>query len=144
MFNIIIKTTYELTKSKIDIDLFWQPIEQMLSIFNISANEWQLIPEEKYVPIMSISEFNLDGFGRYSIIFENHCLIQHVRIAMTELPTVTNIIKVALNIGRYIGLTNKTTYFNSISKYINDKDIIEISKYISDEFMLFIIDYLYK
>lgn len=101
---------------------FWQPIKAVLSTSDWKATKWKKQSEAKYKETMSIPEFYINGYGDNNIIPENHFLIQTVRIPKNEEPTLRKVCQIALNIGQYQGLSNKSMKNKNIDSFLLKTD----------------------
>ena len=137
-----------------DGQAFWQHIKKELAKLNTNdfvASHWKPISKDLVHKIMSVPEYQRNGYGNEQIIESHHFLIQQVRIPTTEKSSIRKIIQLGLNIGQWYGKPDKslmkelkyeTLNLNKLSRYVSKKDIEKISKNIPDESIQNIINYL--
>lgn len=146
LFNLIVnKSKAERKKNPDDFDGlgYWRNIKGLIPD-NISASKWRKISSKLTNEIMNFPEEQTLGNGKKEIIENNHFIIQQVRIPHTEKPSLRKILQVGLNVGQWLGNPNPKIYkqvnynqteLHLLSKYLDKKDIRNISEKIDDELM---------
>jgi len=156
IFNAVKTKSHQLRHKYPNFDgrAFWQPIKKELAKLNTNdfvASHWKPISKVLVHKIMSVPEYQRNGYGNEQIIEPHHFLIQQVRIPTTEKPSIRKIIQLGLNIGQWYGKPDKslmkelkyeTLNLNKLSRYVSKKDIEKISKNIPDESIQNIMNYL--
>jgi len=126
LFNMIIKKFANERKKnpRYDGKKGWQPFKNIFDRYDIDF-EWQKLSKSKVIEIMSLIEFNINGFGEQTIIEINHFCIQTVRIPTTEAPSLKKLIQIALNLGQYYGLYKRN---NIVLPYVEFKHFVKDAK----------------
>jgi hypothetical protein len=107
---------------------YWKKLKSILHDFSdINASKYKLIPKSILETIMALPEKTINGYGKISMIEENHFLIQLVRIPSQEDPTFIKIIQLAYNYGQLQGSSNNIPHeykkLGNIRTFITIKDI---------------------
>ena len=145
LFNLIKDFAYE---NKIDFEYSFNDknfINTLGKEINLNLdiyNGWKKISKTLINDILSLPEFTIDGFGNKNLISSNHYLIEQVRIPYKNKAKLNEIIKIAINIGKFLASENKELYdkvsyillkLENLKRYIYISDMEKLSKKISNE-----------
>lgn len=141
LFQFVLISAKQLCENDIHADglAFWKSIKELLLVHdphdNIIASCWKKhVSDDIANCIMSLSEYTTaDSKGKKYMIKSNHFLIQTVRLAIKEKPSLRKVIQVALNIGQYIGMGHSRMKWMYLHEYLTKEDIEKLSGKVPNE-----------
>ena len=145
LFSLVVEKVTTLKKKHGDnfnSENFFIGLGKILDSNVVASGGWKKIAKDLVENIMSMPEYTIDGYGNKKLVRSHHYLIEQVRIPACQKPGILEILRVALNIGEFLGVEDKVLYnditynllkLDNLTRYILKADIQEISNKITNK-----------
>jgi len=126
------RTDYE----KFNCNKFWSPIKDTLTTYdNVFADSWRSINKQLVETIMNLTEITVNGYGAEKVNENNSCIINIIKIATKEKPTIKQVLHIAVYIGIHLAINKESVLpieYTTLTKFLHKEDVNKLSDSIKD------------